>query len=469
MNKQEAERARQLAREKTLYRYSSALERGDFEVVSSILEEAETDPVLEQMLLEVNEVYQAEFEGEAIRATQASHPAGDTRQRQTFARLLWWRKNTRRGEGEMKEERQTRVKHPLSRGGVIRNGLIAGSVVLGIALICVISFGIYASSGGSGGPRALTARETFPLLSVQRGARVPGGTTDGAAYGVPAATQVPAMPPPPATEAPAAPAAPAPMEEPYNAVTGNHLPESIERLVIRNGSISLVVEDTRAAQQSIQHMVAEMAGEGAFVVSSEEGGGIEGSSPYITMAIRVPATRFDEVMDRLAKMAVEVKNRNESGQDVTEEYVDLQARLESLEAARQRLLKIMEDARTTDELLKAEGQLTQREAEIESIKGRVQYLTQSARLSSIQIELQPYILNQPVVGARWRPAETVRGAFDTLVDSLRNFGDFLIFFGIAILPWLLLLGLVIYGAVRFVLWRVRAGREKRTASTPIQE
>jgi hypothetical protein len=231
----------------------------------------------------------------------------------------------------------------------------------------------------------------------------------------------------------------------------------------------MVVKDTRAAQQSIQHMVAEMAGEGAFVVSSEEQGGIEGSSPYITMSIRVPATRFDEVMDRLARLAVEVRNRTQSGQDVTEEYVDLQARLESLEAARQRLLKIMEDARTTDELLKAEGQLTQREAEIESIKGRVQYLTESARLSSIQVELQPYILTQPVVGARWRPAESVRGAFDTLVDSLRNFGDFLIFFGIAILPWLLLIGLVIYGAVRFVLWRVRASREKRMAEAPLQE
>jgi hypothetical protein len=187
------------------------------------------------------------------------------------------------------------------------------------------------------------------------------------------------------------------------------------------------------------------------------------------MSIRVPAARFDEVMDRLAKLAVEVRNRTQSGQDVTEEYVDLQARLESLEAARQRLLKIMEDARTTDELLKAEGQLTQREAEIESIKGRVQYLTESARLSSIHIELQPYILSQPVVGARWRPAETVRGAFDTLVDSLRNFGDFLIFFSIAILPWLLLIGLVIYGAVRFVLWRVRVSREKRMAGAQLQE
>jgi hypothetical protein len=459
MNRQKTERARQLAREKALYRYSSALERSDFEVVSSILKEAEGDPVLARMLLELNEAHRAEMEGEPIRTAQTLLGAEDTPQRLPFDWLLRWRRDPQQGGREVKKERQTHIKHPLSRGGVIRNSLIAGGVVLGIALVCIVSFGIYASSGGSGGPRALTARETYSLLPAPRGARVPGEASGGMAYGV-AATPVPAMPPPPAMEAPAA------AEAPYTVV---NLHQPVERLVIRDGSISMVVEDTRAAQQSIQHMVAEMAGEGAFVVSSEEQGGIEGGSPYITMAIRVPATRFDEVMDRLAKMAVDVRNRNESGQDVTEEYVDLQARLESLEAARQRLLKIMEDARTTDELLKAEGQLTQREAEIESIKGRVQYLTQSARLSSIQIELQPYILSQPVVGARWRPAETVRGAFEALVDSLRNFGDFLIFFIIAILPWLLLIGLVIYGAVRFVLWRVRVSREKHTASTPIQE
>jgi hypothetical protein len=459
MNGQETERVRQLAREKALYRYSSALERGDFEIVSPILEEAEADPVLARMLLELNEVYRAELEGGPMRIMQASPSAESTRQRRPFYWLLCWRRHPRQGGGEMKKERQTHIKHPLLRGNLIRNGLIAGSVVLGIALICVISFGIYASSGGPGGPWALTARETYSLLPAPRGARVPGEASGGMAYGV-AATPVPAMPPPAATEAPAA------VEEPH---TVANLPQPIERLVIRNGSISMVVKDTRAAQQSIQQMVAEMAVEGAFVVSSEEQGGIEGGSPYITMAIRVPATRFDEVMDRLAKMAVDVRNRNESGQDVTEEYVDLQARLESLETARQRLLKIMEDARTTDELLKAEGQLTQREAEIESIKGRVQYLTQSARLSSIHIELQPYILSQPVVGARWRPAETVRGAFEALVDSLRSFGDFLIFFGIAILPWLLLIGLVIYGVVRFVLWRVRASREKRIAEAPLQE
>jgi len=197
-------------------------------------------------------------------------------------------------------------------------------------------------------------------------------------------------------------------------------------------------------------MVAKMSSEGAYVVSSEEYGGVEGGSPYVGMTIRVPATRFGEAMDRLADLAVEVTARNESGEDVTEEYVDLETRLESLEAARQRLLEIMQEARTTKDLLEAERQLTEREAEIESLKGRMQYLAQSARLAGIRIELQPYILSQPV-STRWHPAESVCQAYETLVDSLRSAGDFLIFFAIAILPWAVMLGLVAYGVVRFVL------------------
>lgn len=242
-----------------------------------------------------------------------------------------------------------------------------------------------------------------------------------------------------------------------------------ERLIIRNGNISVQAEDTRAAQEKIEGMVARMASEGAFVVSREEYGGSDVRSPYISMNIRVPVGRFDEAMDFIAGLAAAgtTPTRNESGQDVTAEYVDLEARLESLEAARQRLLEIMQNAQTTEDLLMAEQQLTQREAEIESIKGRMQYLSQSAQLSSIYIELQPYILSQPV-DTRWRPAETLREALEALVRGSRGFADFMIFFIIAVLPWLVLFGLVIYGIVRFVLWRVRVGREKRAARTAAQ-
>jgi hypothetical protein len=227
--------------------------------------------------------------------------------------------------------------------------------------------------------------------------------------------------------------------------------QQIERLIIRDGYLSVSVEDTRAARNSIEQMVGEMAREGAFVVSASESGGTADSSPRISMQIRVPAHRFDEAMSRISDLAVEgtQPTRRETAQDVTEEYVDLRARLESLEAARDRLLEIMENAETTEELLQAESQLTAREQEIESIKGRMQYLEQSAALSSIQIELQPYILSQPV-DTSWRPAETVRRAVEALVNSLRAVADFVIYSGIACLPWILVIGLIGYGVYRVV-------------------
>lgn len=71
MKQQQSGQIRELARERTLYRYSSALERGDFDTVASVLHEAEQDPVLERMILEVNEVYQEEYDA-AVQADDAS-------------------------------------------------------------------------------------------------------------------------------------------------------------------------------------------------------------------------------------------------------------------------------------------------------------------------------------------------------------------------------------------------------------
>ena len=190
-----------------------------------------------------------------------------------------------------------------------------------------------------------------------------------------------------------------------------------------------------------------MREQGAFVLSSVESGG-EKDNPYISMVIRVPAESFDNMMDQIADMAVVVDSRNEYAEDVTEEYYDLENRLESMEAARQRLLKIMENADTTEDLLVAEQQLTQREVEIESIKGRIQYLSDSARLSRITISIQPYHLAQPI-DTRWKPLETVREALDDLIDGLQGFVEFLIYFGIAIVPFLLIFGFIIWLVVKY--------------------
>jgi hypothetical protein len=314
---------------------------------------------------------------------------------------------------------------------VRKNLLIIGGIVAGLVLACVVGWIIYASANRYGADEAASG---FRYL------RAPGSTPEPMAVVVEKVKVPPAEP---------------------GVYDASGLAYAAERLIIRSGNISMVVEDTRAALATIKGMVEGMASEGAFAVSADEYGGTEDSQPRITISIRIPASHFDETMDRLADLAVSVTSRNESAQDVTEEYVDLEARLESLETARRRLLVIMQDARSTKDLLEAEQQLTQREAEIESLKGRMQYLEQSARLSNIWIELQPYLLSQPV-GSQWRPAETARRAVEALVDGLHGFGDFLIFFSIAILPWLAAIGLVIFLVVRLVRWRARVRRDRQS-------
>jgi hypothetical protein len=266
----------------------------------------------------------------------------------------------------------------------------------------------------------------------------------------------------------AAPGAPAQGAQPIAVTAGVEAQaQQADRLIIRSGAITLVVDDTRAANQALVQLVSEMAGEGAFVVSSSERGATGDNPPQISVTIRVPSARFTEVMDRLAAMAVEVVDRTESGQDVTEEFVDVQAKVESLEAARDRLLEIVRTAGTTEELLLAESQLTEREKEIDSLKARLQYLEQSARLSSISIELRPSILNQPVAPG-WRPSETVRAAVERLAQRFQNFVDRLIVFAIADLPWWIGFGLV--ALVVFLLvrrwWRRQNSRQPAPASTP---
>jgi hypothetical protein len=224
---------------------------------------------------------------------------------------------------------------------------------------------------------------------------------------------------------------------------------AVERLIIREGSIAIYSESTRQTRDDIEAMVASFAEEGGYVINASENSRGEGKEPYISMAIRVPVNQFDFVMDAIAEMGIEVINSNENAQDVTEEYVDLEGRIEALEASRDRLLELMADAEFTEDLLRAEQELTIREAELESLFGRLNYLAESARLSRIYIELQPYELYEPI-DTSWKPAETVRRAVENLIDSLQGFADFLINFGILVLPWLVFFGLVVWGAVAIV-------------------
>jgi hypothetical protein len=241
-----------------------------------------------------------------------------------------------------------------------------------------------------------------------------------------------------------------------------------ERLIIRTADIALIVDDTLATIDDIGQMASAMGG---FVVTSNSyQSGFE-SSYYGSISIRVPADRFDDALSTLKQMAVEVTNESISGQDVTEEFVDLEARIANLKVAEEQLQEIMDNAQDTEDVLSVYNQLIQIRGEIEVLEGRKKYLSESARLSTINVSLEPNIITQPV-DVRWKPLETVKESLEDLGRTMAGVGNFLIRFIIVILPALLVI-VAVFAAIlspfyfigRGILRRRRARKAAAAADT----
>jgi hypothetical protein len=262
---------------------------------------------------------------------------------------------------------------------------------------------------------------------------------------------------------PAEPGAPMTDVDSKDAITANQATASngavavTERLIIREGNITIAVEKTRQTRDAIEEIVSGLAGQGAYVVTSSEDGRGENREPYINITIRVPVEEFASVMDQIAEMGVEVAERYETSQDVTEEYVDVAGRIDATELSIEQLKGFMEEAEFTADLLEAERELYQRQADLEALKARLNYLSESAALSRINITLTPYELYEPI-DTTWKPLATAKQAVENLLDSMQGFADFMIVFVISVLPWLVFFGLIVWGVVAVV--RRRRAKKK---------
>ncbi len=245
--------------------------------------------------------------------------------------------------------------------------------------------------------------------------------------------------------------------------------QSQERIVIKNASLSVVVPDPAKSMDRISAMAESMGG---FVVSAQVskqylGNGIE--APRASVTIRVPAKRLDEALKTIQAESDEAPdNLSINSQDVTSEYVDLKSRQANLEAAEKELVRIMEGATRTEDVMMVYNQLVSIREQIEVIKGQIKYYEESAALSAISIELIADAANKPIEIGGWKPTGIAKEAIEALLKTLQGLGTFIIWLVIYVLPVLIVLFIIFVLPLILIIraWRKRRRARKAISTTP---
>ncbi|NJD52303.1 MAG: DUF4349 domain-containing protein [Candidatus Methanoperedens sp.] len=212
-------------------------------------------------------------------------------------------------------------------------------------------------------------------------------------------------------------------------VNGKTLPE---RKVISTATLTVEVASVQVAINDITNLTLESGG---FVSSSSiSDTGSNRKNGHITA--RVPQKSFYSAIEKIDALGTE-KYRQVSGQDVTEEFIDLDARLDNLQKQETRLQEILKMATTVKDIIEVEHELERVRGEIESMTGRLNYLNQSVEMSTIAVTvMEP----APIGGDDgWGISNALRDAVRGFIESVRGI---IIFTGF-IIPILIYLGVAI--------------------------
>lgn len=240
-------------------------------------------------------------------------------------------------------------------------------------------------------------------------------------------------------------------------------PTVTERKIIRNADFQLEANSPEETQQKIT-AIAE--GKGGFVVeSTQSSSDVKVTTrDTVTMTVRVPAEKFGEALDDIRKSGNRVIVETVKGQDVTEEFVDIEARLKAKKALEEQFIEIMKRSNSVADALNVQRELANVRGEIEQIEGRKRFLENQTSLSTIKIRIQtPNAFSASSSGFFYQLGQALSRGFDFAL----NFILVLITLFIAFLPFLIFIVLPIYLLIRYLL--KRRGKQKLASEIAKEE
>jgi hypothetical protein len=208
------------------------------------------------------------------------------------------------------------------------------------------------------------------------------------------------------------------------------------RDLILTANLTFRSQDPWATADKVRAISAGLGGD--LLALSQTGTG-EQKSALVT--IRVPSSRFDDALAQLKQLDGEVVTSNVDAKDVTDQFVDIQARLGAKKAEEQQYLALLARANTVDEILKVQSALANTRVQIEQLQGQVNSLKTRIDYSTITMSITPIVTVPGTQIGTWDPARTFAQAVAALTALFRVAGDVAIW--LLVFIWLPLLALIL--------------------------
>ena len=221
----------------------------------------------------------------------------------------------------------------------------------------------------------------------------------------------------------------------------------VEQKIIKTGSVRFETNDIEKTYQQI--FLAAKKYKSNIQNDSE---GKEYGSIYKRMTVRVPSQNFDLFLNEISQGVTFFDTKEVSAEDVTEQYIDIEARLIAKKRLENRYLELLKKATKVIEILEIEKQLSAIREEIESKQGQLLYLQNKISMSTITIEFYKTVAENE--GATISYGSKI---WNGIVSGFNSFSDFLVSL-ISVWPFLIVLAVVIYGIKK---WLKRRAQNKK--------
>ncbi len=223
-----------------------------------------------------------------------------------------------------------------------------------------------------------------------------------------------------------------------------------KRKVVQNGYLDILVESSEEVSQKIQKIASDANGFVQDVRVYE----VDENTKNGTVTIRVPADKFADAMAEIKKLAIKVESENINAQDVTEQYVDLEAQLKNYRLEEEQYREVLRKAQRIEDILNVHNQLARVRGDIDRAEGQLKYLSRQVDMSSITVSMTAQA-EVTVLGVKWRPLYEIKLALRSMLASLVGFINMiigLIIYLPIIVLWLAVIGLVFWLGRKLWFW-----------------